>query len=438
MVETQYKAVVKGVRSDNAPELKFTSLFRQKGIISYHSCPETPEQNSVVERKHQHILNVARSLMFQAHIPLELWGDFVLTAVFLLNCLPTPLLNDKSPFEVLTSKAPGYTGLRVFGCLAYCSTSSKSRHKFQPRAKPCVFLGYPPGCKGYKLLDLESNTTHVSRNVVFHEEIFPFSTGQSDFPLDFFTLDQESLNTDSPNMVHRAVPVVEVGAPMVVNDNPTHVCSRSEDSCPGNEEEPSKRASKSPAYLDEYYCNVQDAYIPYPLANVMSYTQLSDEYKAYICALTLLPEPASFKDALKFDEWIQAMNEELMALEKTNTWDICSLPPDKHAIGCKWVYKLKLLANDCLERYKAQLVAKGYTQHAGVDFVDTFSPVAKMTTVKTLLAVSAAKNWSLTQLDISNAFLNGDLEEEIYMTLPPGYTPKAGVTLPPNPVSLLS
>ncbi|CAA7044669.1 unnamed protein product, partial [Microthlaspi erraticum] len=68
MVETQYKAVVKGVRSDNAPELKFTSLFRQKGIISYHSCPETPEQNSVVERKHQHILNVARSLMFQAHI----------------------------------------------------------------------------------------------------------------------------------------------------------------------------------------------------------------------------------------------------------------------------------------------------------------------------------------------------------------------------------
>lgn len=85
MIETQYQAKVKGVRSDNAHELKFVELFKAKGIISYHSCPETPEQNSVVEHKHQDILNVARSLMFQAQIPMEYWGDCVLTAVFLIN-----------------------------------------------------------------------------------------------------------------------------------------------------------------------------------------------------------------------------------------------------------------------------------------------------------------------------------------------------------------
>ncbi|CAA7032723.1 unnamed protein product [Microthlaspi erraticum] len=385
MVETQYKVVVKGVRSDNAPELKFNELFRQKGIVSYHSCPETPEQNSVVERKHQHILNVARSLMFQAKISLEYWSDCILTAVFLINRLPTPVLKNKTPYEVLTSKRPEYGGY-----------------------------------KGYKLLDLETNTTHISRNVAFHEDIFPFSSEQTDSSPDLFTFEPESL--ESSDSAPHPVPVRYVPS----------------DSGSGDQET-SKRAPKKPAYLQDYYCNTNEAdvEIPYPLADFMSYAQLSDEYKDYICALNLLPEPASFKDALKFEEWITAMNEELIALESSGTWDICSLPDGKHAIGCKWVYKLKLLANGCLERYKARLVAKGYTQQAGVDFVDTFSPVAKMTTVKTLLAVAAAKNWSLTQLDFSNAFLNGDLEEEIYMTLPPGYTPKTGVTLPPNAVCKL-
>lgn len=132
----------------------------------------------------------------------------------------------------------------------------------------------------------------------------------------------------------------------------------------------------------------------------MSYEKLSYEYRAYICVIALHPEPTSFTQAKFFDEWIKAMNEELLALESTDTWSICSLPPDKHAIGCKWVYKIKVHANGSLKRYKARLVAKGYTQQEGVDFVDTFSHAAKMTTVKTLLDVAAAKKWSLTQLDI--------------------------------------
>lgn len=125
-VETQYKTKVKGVRSNNAKEL--VELFKSKGIMSYHSCHETPQQNSVVERKHQHILNVARSLMFQAKLPLELWSDCVLTAVFLMNRLPSPLLKNKSPYPLLHMKKTDYSGIRVFGCLCYVSTSSKNIH----------------------------------------------------------------------------------------------------------------------------------------------------------------------------------------------------------------------------------------------------------------------------------------------------------------------
>lgn len=199
MIETQYKAKVKGVRSDNAPKLRFTSLYSKKGIVAYHSCPETPQQNSVVERKHQHILNVARSLMFQYHLPLHHWEDCVLTAVFLINRLPSPLLHNKSPYHLLTTHQPPYKDLRVFGCLVYSSTSSKNRHKFQPRARPCVFLGYPAGYKGYKLLDLETQNILISRNVVFHEDIFPFHNND-DEKYDFFSI----LNPAStePSCVH--------------------------------------------------------------------------------------------------------------------------------------------------------------------------------------------------------------------------------------------
>lgn len=112
---------------------------------------------------------------------------------------------------------------------------------------------------------------------------------------------------------------------------------------------------------------MEKAEIPYPLANYLSYIELSEDYKAYICSVNLHTEPSSFSQAKKLTEWLAAMNEELIALETFGTWEICSLPDDKHAIGCRWVYKTKLNADGSLERYKARLVAKGYTQREGVE-----------------------------------------------------------------------
>ncbi|KAF5447406.1 hypothetical protein F2P56_032960, partial [Juglans regia] len=116
------------------------------------------------------------------------------------------------------------------------------------------------------------------------------------------------------------------------------------------------------------------------------------------------------------------MLNEIKALELNKTWELAILPPNKIAIGCKWVYRVKFKADGTIDRYKARLVAKGYTQQEGLDYFDTFSPVAKMTTVRTLLSIAAIKNWHLHQLDVNNAFLHGDLNEEVYMQLPPGYS----------------
>ena len=115
------------------------------------------------------------------------------------------------------------------------------------------------------------------------------------------------------------------------------------------------------------------------------------------------------------------MDKEIQALENNHTWDVTALPPGKSPIGCKWVYKIKFNPDGSVERYKARLVAKGYTQREGLDFLETFSPVAKIVSVRVLIALATAKSWPLHQLDINIAFLHGDLDEEVYMTLPPGF-----------------
>lgn len=120
------------------------------------------------------------------------------------------------------------------------------------------------------------------------------------------------------------------------------------------------------------------------------------------------------------DCWKSAINAELLALERNHTWTLTPLPAGKQPIGCKWVFKIKHRADGTIERHKARLVAKGYNQTEGLDFLETFSPVAKMTTIRMLLTLASIHNWHLHQLDVNTAFLHGDLKEEVYLKPPPG------------------
>uniref|UniRef100_A0A2N9GYQ8 Reverse transcriptase Ty1/copia-type domain-containing protein n=1 Tax=Fagus sylvatica TaxID=28930 RepID=A0A2N9GYQ8_FAGSY len=199
----------------------------------------------------------------------------------------------------------------------------------------------------------------------------------------------------------------------------------------------SSRIVKPPSYLQDYHCSlasslpssdIASANTIYPIQHTLSYSKLSAPHKAFTLAISTPIEPQFYHKAVKSSHWVDAMSKELEALEANHTWVLTSLPPGKQPIGCKWVYKLKFKSDGTIERYKARLVAKGYNQREGIDYSETFSPVAKLVTVRSFIAIAAAQGWSITQLDVNNAFLHGDLDEEVFMSLPPGFRNKGGHT----------
>jgi hypothetical protein len=151
-------------------------------------------------------------------------------------------------------------------------------------------------------------------------------------------------------------------------------------------------------------------------------TSLPPHLRDFHCytILATLHEPHSYREASSNPLWQAAMTEELDALSRNRTWDLVDLPPEKFVVGCKSVFKIKTWSDGSIERYKARLVAKGFTHEYGIDYEETFAPVARLSSVSTLLAVAASRQWKLFQMDVKNAFLNGDLSEEVYMQPPPG------------------
>lgn len=132
-------------------------------------------------------------------------------------------------------------------------------------------------------------------------------------------------------------------------------------------------------------------------------------------------EPSTYRQANKDPRWIKAMTNKISVLEQNNTWILTDLPKDKTIIDCKWVYKIKHNSDESVERFKARPLACGFMQVEGLDYQETFAPVAKMTSVCCVLAISAARGLDIYQLDVNNAFLHGILEEAVCMKLPPGF-----------------
>ena len=440
---TQFNSQIKSIRSDNGMEfISLKPYLTMHGILLQNSCSYTPQQNGVVERKHRHLLNVGRALRFQANLPLKFWGESLLTATYLINRLPTPILKNKSPYELLYGKLPTYHHLRAFGCLCY-TTNLQPSTKFSPRVRRCIFIGYPPNQKAYRVYDLNARQFFTSRDVVFHEHTFPFT---------IHTPEKSSCQAPLPT-VTPAPHDTPISSPLILAPSPHEntspetpdipITDPHSSPIPSSPQSPtappilrrSERAKQQSVLLRDFHCGQVSTSThsasttnslssrsgtQYPLSSCISYQNLSPAHHMFINNISSIVEPTSYEQALNDPKWCEAMQTELNALENQKTWSLVPLPTHCRPIGSKWIFKIKHNSDGSVERYKARLVAKGFNQQEGFDYHDTFAPVAKLTTVRCLLALAAVRNWPLFHLDVNNAFLHGDLLEEVYMVPPPG------------------
>ena len=160
---------------------------------------------------------------------------------------------------------------------------------------------------------------------------------------------------------------------------------------------------------------------PYSIVDYVTCDRFSNAHKEYLATIMRVGEPRYFHEAIKDSQWREVMAREIEALETNKIWTIVELPPGQKPINCKRVYRVKYKYDGSIECYKACLVIRGDQKIKGLDYGETFASVAKMTSVRSFLAIAAAKGWTLHHMNMNNAFLHGDLHEEVYMTIPPGF-----------------
>lgn len=475
LVQNQFNTSIKNFRSDNGSEYldkEVRSILVEKGIHHQTSNVYTPQQNGVAERKHRHILDVARSLMFSMNVQKYLWGEAVLTATYLINRMPSRVLDFASPRDKLLSVFPHCLLLselpfKTFGCVAYVYIQSQFRSKLDKRSIKCIFLGYSGSQKGYKCLCPNTRKMYTTLDVVFDENMPYYSSSLSskmDIQQDNYWCiidvattgskvnnssaeswtSEGNINNISPEEPQEAdqernslpIPITQVNSrrnDQVQQPNFSSEILHHSDSSLENEQESNlnmshesdlpiavRKGTRECTKYHKFLSNKGYSSID-PLEKVISYDRLGPNFKLFTASLDTVTIPTTIEEALGHPGWKQAVTEEMSALVKNNTWSLVTKPEHIIPIGCKWVFTLKYNSDGTLNRYKARLVAKGFTQSYGIDYVETFAPVAKLNTIRIIFSLAVNLDWKLIQLDIKNAFLNGKLKEQVFMDIPPGF-----------------
>lgn len=383
LIQTHLGRQIKVLRSDNGREFvngRMRSFMEERGIDHQTTAPHTPEQNGVAERKNRTLAESARSMLFAKDLPQQLWAEAILTATYLNNRQPSVRSGRESPYELWFGRKPELNHLRIFGSWAYEHVPDSQRKKWQKKARKLMMVGYDSNSTNYRLLDMKTKKITISRHVDFNEETTEREKSKKywsvvDMPVSTVEDDEEK------EIINEEYETIEEEAEQF---------DKSEEQTTGGPKLRDRSKIKKPARYESHCIE--------------------------------LDEPQNVEEALagpEAKEWQIAIDEEMTAMENNNTWiPVDNLPKGCKAVTSKIVFKKKLNNLGQVERYKARLVARGFTQRPGIDYTETFAPVIRYESVRVLLSLAAKEDWDIVQFDIKTAFLNGDLEEEIYMELP--------------------
>ncbi|QRW10540.1 Copia-like polyprotein/retrotransposon [Ceratobasidium sp. AG-Ba] len=472
-VEKSTGEQIKALRTDGGGEYgsnAFEEYFRKHGIARQKTEAHSSQSNGVAERAIRTLNDRQRSMREDAGMSDAYWGYAILHAANIWNMTPKKALGGRTPDEVFTGIKPDVSRLRIFGCKAWARVPDEKRQKLDARSLECTYLGYAPNRKAHVLVHHPTRRFITSRDVVFDEG----SGSRQRVIIEDITIAQ---NSTEPDAKSEAEPEADSEPKEVQGDEsddeeatesertrqakgntPEIEQPQERDQVTHQEPEPPIqtgrpiRTRRAPARDDDNRFFVTSyrgrsarsktkaqsavsvgATVAKPTvedapASVGAGVTESEEERAEIeLALAAVIEeqpPATYDEAMGREDaprWLEAMLEELRSIDKFGVWSDVDPPSWANIVGCRWVYDYKRDASGAVTRYKARLVAKGYSQRAGVDSNEIWSPVARLTAIRVLLAIVAAKDYELDQLDVKTAFLHSPLKEQIYMHQPEGF-----------------